>query len=87
MGITTEQLLAAGWVEVKDNHVIKWQKDIRAHDVMSEDLKISLVLHWLYNELTFGVMLTNGSMLNFTPQSIEDILVLERILDTYDDFQ
>jgi len=82
---TPETLKAAGWKKKKDP-VFPFEKKIKNRNPLnnSEDSDIKLVLHSLYNQLQFALLLPDGGMVNLNITSFEDIKAFEDKIDFYD---
>ena len=83
--ITKELLLADGWVETS-HHVFFAEKKIENRNPLnaSEDSDIKLVLHGMYNDHTFAILLPDGGMLNFNPRSMAELRAFEKAIVFYD---
>ena len=83
--ITKKLLLADGWVETSDP-VWYAEKKIENRNPLnqSEDSDIKFVIHGMYNDQTFAVLLPDGGMLNFNPGSIAELRAFENAIVFYD---
>lgn len=83
--ITEEALLADGWKQTGDNAVVA-EKVIENRNPLnaSEDSEIKLIIHNMYNQNAFAVLLPDGGMLNFVANSMEELRSFERAISFYD---
>jgi hypothetical protein len=83
--ITLDALLADGWIKTSDP-VSPLKKEIINRNPLSarEDSDIKLVVHGMYNDQTFAVLLPDGGMLNFNPGSMAELQAFEKAIMFYD---
>ncbi|WP_276483581.1 hypothetical protein [Paraflavitalea pollutisoli] len=83
--ITEEALLADGWTLTGDESIVA-EKVIENRNPLnaSEDSEIKLIIHNMYNQNAFAVLLPDGGMLNFIANSMKDLQAFERAIDFYD---
>lgn len=85
--ITQEVLIQAGWVEVKGEPGILFEKTIENRNPINddpEDTNIKLIVHSFFNTPKLAVLFPDGGMLNFNVRSIGELNKFERQLDFYD---
>lgn len=84
--ITVEELLANGWKKNIDEDMYPIEKAIENRNPLNNDAdsEIKLTVHGMYNQPTFAVVLPSGGLLNFNPETIEDLNNFERMLNFYD---
>lgn len=83
--ITEEQLLNDGWTR-SDDSTIGATKNIENRNPLSasEDSDIKLIVHRMYNESTFAILLPDGGMVNFVANTMEDLKSFEKAISFYD---
>ena len=84
--ITLEQMLADGWVKTEDLQ-FPFEKQLENRNPINntpEDTDIKLVVHGMYNELTFAVLFPDGGMLNFVANTIKELQQFENKIAFYD---
>lgn len=83
--ITKEQLIESGWKEGIDpaGRLYKEIENINPLNA-SEDTDIQLVIHTMYNQPQVAIALPDGGLLNFNPQSMEELNQLETMISFYD---
>lgn len=85
--LTVEQLKEHGWVSTpEDAPVCVLEKKIPNCNPLnaSEDTNISLIVHGMYNEPQFAVLLPDGGMLNFNFETLEQLQLFEKMIAFYD---
>lgn len=86
--ISVDALEKAGWVKTNDEiGMYPMEKEIENRNFLNttpEDTSIKLAVHRMYNSDQFAVLFPNGAMLNFNPESMEDLEAFERMLYFYD---
>ncbi len=83
--ITFEALKADGWTRTMDP-VYHLEKSIENRNPIndSEDSRIKFIIHGMYNDQTFAVLLPDGGMLNFVVESMEELQAFETAINFYD---
>lgn len=83
--ITLEALLADGWTKTNDPVSPLEKKIVNLNPLSApEDSDIKMVVHCMYNDQTFAVLLPDGGMLNFQPGSMADLQAFEKAIMFYD---
>lgn len=83
--ITPELMVEYGWIKT-DDHLYPFVKEIHNRNPLnaSKDSEIKLVLHGMYNNLVFALLLPDGGLLNFVVNNMEELLAFEKSIDFYD---
>lgn len=85
--ITVDELKADGWV-INDGEPSPYlaEKKIENRNPLnaSEDSDIKLIIHRLYNQHSFAIVLPDGGMLNFAANTMEQLHAFEQAINFYD---
>lgn len=84
--LSKDLLLENGWIEKGNDPCCFAEKPIENRNPLnaSEDSDIKLIVHGMYNQNTFAVLLPDGGKLNFIANSLEELKQFENAIDFYD---
>jgi hypothetical protein len=83
--IQIEELESNGWHRTPDK-VFPMEKSISNNNPLnaSEDSDLKLVIHGMYNQPQFAILLPDGGLLNFNVNTIQELVAFENSIDFYD---
>jgi hypothetical protein len=83
--LSKEVLLKDGWTETGELGFFM-EKAIPNRNPInnSEDSEIKLIIHGMYNQQTFAILLPDGGMLNFVANSLKELKAFEERIFFYD---
>lgn len=84
--LTKDLLIENGWIEKGNDPSCFAEKPIENRNPLnaSEDSDIKLIVHGMYNQNTFAVLLPDGGLLNFVANSLEELKQFENAIKFYD---
>lgn len=84
--ITEQQMLFNGWTKTTEDPAYLFEKRLPNRNPLnaSMDSDIKLIIHGLYNEWRFAIVLPDGGFLNFIANTIEELNNFESKIDFYD---